>query len=152
MKKLLASLLCSIPLIANAVNVGGFEFKKERVFTQDNEFYVLTYEAENGSFWPGIYNKGTFVLVQKASGKNKVWIIGSATKGQSLGDKHRSFLFLQELNCEEMKSRELLYREYLGYFATGEILNSVNDTQAWRYGRESDFNLYFGCKILKGSW
>ena len=68
MKKALVALLCSLPLLANAVNVGGFEFKETDVPEHTRHGSRVYYRTPDMKTWVGYYDPsdGTFLLTRKA--------------------------------------------------------------------------------------
>lgn len=159
MKKLLASLLCSIPLIANAVNIGGFEFKKEDVYGKYGKNNVVAYTTEGDKLWLGWYvdadssvgRDGAFVLLTPGRG-NKVWTMISMQKGKYFlrakqGDV-KSVLELSELDCAEGKSRRLKVRMFSDYFLKGNTVgNDINTVGDWEYHTDVDLPIVFGCSL-----
>ena len=153
MKRILVTVLCSLPLIASAVTLGGFEFANENIIKQfpEEQSTLLTYETKDGNSWIGWHFKNHFKLFRKARGNNKAWNILSAEKGKylSLKSKARSFLVLTEYDCEEGRVRGLQITSFTGYFKSGDIINVSNVPRDWEYVQDSNINILFACKFLK---
>jgi hypothetical protein len=149
MKKLLVAILCFIPLIANAVNVGGFEIE-DRYITEKGAHDTYLYHIVNGEPYIGYFNGKLFVLGNEARGKNKFWLLLSAKKGSYIGNnkESRSLLSLVELDCTEYRSRFLRKIAYSDYFAQGKITFETNNAGIWRYQQNEDVIMQLGCALL----
>lgn len=150
MKNFLVPLLCAIPLIANAVNVGGFEFNKDGDSVIPGKVETILEVTIDDAKWVGTYD-GLFELISKARGKNKVWYMLSARKGNVLASPKdaRSLLYLIELDCEEYRSRVLQAQAYPGYFLTSFPFYFDYKYRGWEYQRDSDNTMKLGCKLIK---
>ena len=153
MKKFLVPLLCAIPFIANAVTIGGFEFKKEDVLVQDPKegYSLLIYRENDVTSWIGIYFKEHFQFYKRARGQNKAWNLLSAEKGKFLASdkKFRSWLALYEIDCVEGRTKLLKLTAYSGYFHKGTATPVNIHHQDWQYSSDSDINMAFGCDAPK---
>lgn len=158
MKKFLIPLLCAIPLIAKAENIGGFNFNPTNILENTSKFTVLAFTDSHDVKWLGDYNGSTFRLYTKAKGKDKVWFLNSAKKGTVLkNDKNGkvcSQLYLVQLDCAEGRSKLLTARTYSGYFQAGKLINHIDpkimsEISDWDYEPNDSDLMAFGCYILE---
>ena len=153
MRKFLVTTLCSMPLIANAINVGGFEFP-----SNNGNFIVPLGEVTHlmlimpTGLWTGKYEGGSFQLIDTAKGKNKIWYMISVSKGRDLVvvKNAKSALYLMELDCNEYRRKILQFSAYSGYFAQGSRVKHINNTKAqWDYQPNSSYTMKVGCELIK---
>ena len=151
MKKLLVAILCFIPLMSKATNVGGFEFKDQFILkVVGNTVFLLT--PVKNELWTGMFNGDRFLVANDAKGKNKIWYMMSAKRGKNnfIESKNiKSILVLGELDCTEYRSRIIKTTAYSEYFAKGEIIYSDDKIYPWSYEENDSVFMALGCSILK---
>lgn len=152
MKKVLTTILCAIPLVANADFIGGFWFPEKYIINQGKDTAILKIKI-SGVPWIGLFEKNEFKFITKAKGKNKVWEIIQPQKGEILdnfsNDTIKSLLYLVEIDCVEGRSRMIMARPYSDYFAKGNPVGmDLNQVQEWTYERDASFHMIFGCAVL----
>lgn len=157
MKKFLAAVFCSIPLITHAVTLGGFKFSDEDIIDKIGTKTVIEYHARDGRSWFGWHipkassqeDQDYFYLFTKAKGANKVWAMVSGEKGKYIHDNARSFLYLLELDCLEQRSRMMKLRIYSDHFAQGASVEGTEKNLDWKTDDPDSPNIRFGCAILE---
>lgn len=142
-------LLSTLPLLANAAMIGGFEVKDRQILEKVGKDTYLYYFVDNEPY-TGFFNGTNFVLGNVAKGKNKFWLLLSAKKGSYVGNSKniRSLLTLFEVDCVEYRSRLLRQLGYSDYFTQGKIAFQNNEVDKWHYQQNGSTIMGVGCGLL----
>ena len=139
---------------AHSAQVGGFSVNDAKPLSEGTNRYAVAKQIR-GTRWTGSYTSSNFHFFSRAKGKNKVWEIDSAKKGQALfgegNEAVRSMLSLFEVDCAEGRLRKLTVELYAGYFSEGKRLGGVSIPEEWSYplpGTNGEFSLDYGCMLV----